>query len=258
LGYSGHWTIEDDTLSEEYANHLWPRAIGYAGEAVQYFFRGAIMGRIESQGVRIFNRGFEEMNGTFALYCDDTEGMRTPVPVGSGQARLAPDFLQSYLVPVTELAGFTGCVVVFTGIMGEEQDAVVGAELPLGNIGSTVESFTCQSPAACNGDNPHPTCTAITASGTFTAPKSIVWTFFMIAESPPQQPANLVGDAQVQCGDWTAGSLHPNSGIATCTRTTTEQPETTHWTARGAIDMASSGTQTYSNRSAKSKYTLWG
>ncbi len=75
-------TIKDDLVFQEQAQHLVPRAVGYAAEALDYFFRGEI-GLVKAPGQPghfvIQNNSTEPLSGTFGLYYDDKDGIRHAV-----------------------------------------------------------------------------------------------------------------------------------------------------------------------------------
>ena len=69
----------DDAVHKDYAQHLIPRAIGYSSQVLSYFFRGEIdliTNPQNSGGYVVENKTEEEMEGTFALYYDDTNDER--------------------------------------------------------------------------------------------------------------------------------------------------------------------------------------
>ena len=73
--------------------HLIPRAVAFSAGMINYFFRGKMDVKKESQdlGFRIVNLGAETMSGRFALYYDAIDGNRYPVQVDPNDPNRAPN-----------------------------------------------------------------------------------------------------------------------------------------------------------------------
>ena len=83
----------NETVYYENADLLVTRAASYSAGIINYFFRGKIDFVKDPQNNAqyiIRNLGSEEMEGTFALYYDDVNGIRNPVPGASWQLTLSP------------------------------------------------------------------------------------------------------------------------------------------------------------------------
>jgi hypothetical protein len=153
LGYSSRfnvdaeiWGVDDDEVCEEYAEHLWPHAIGYAGAAVKYFFRGSLeVASTSASGdatvtVTVKNTTpQEDMTGQVAVYYDSARfGVRNVLTSLGGLGSLSPAPIQIPTGSTVTLPPFTRptdfppgkedrYVVVFQGKLGAETNAVVGA-----------------------------------------------------------------------------------------------------------------------------------
>jgi hypothetical protein len=120
----------DSTVYSDYAALLIPRAVGYSAGLLNYFFRGKLDAKFEgTNGIYITNSSSEPMNGLFALYYDATDGLRKPVTTQAPWmlALNAGDTstLQTFTTPADVKYPAT-YALVFQGLMGAEQGAVVG------------------------------------------------------------------------------------------------------------------------------------
>ncbi len=71
--------ILDDNIHEAYAKRLLPKTVSYAAGFLNYFFRGKIdlvPDDETASGLVIENLSSEDMDGTFGLYYDRTDGKR--------------------------------------------------------------------------------------------------------------------------------------------------------------------------------------
>lgn len=116
----------NETVYYENADLLVTRAASYSAGIINYFFRGKIDFIKDPQNNAqyiIRNLGSEEMEGTFALYYDDANGIRHPVPGASWQLILpsgqdsAP---VSFTVPTDPAPVNSDYYLVFNGRMGNE------------------------------------------------------------------------------------------------------------------------------------------
>jgi hypothetical protein len=119
----------DALVFQDYATRLLPRAVGYSAALVDYFFRGRLALTVDPNGVLITNgTPSETMDGTFTLYAETADGTRTSI--GSWTLALAA-MATSAVLPVPPLPADTPsttfCVLVFTGQLGPEPNAVAGA-----------------------------------------------------------------------------------------------------------------------------------
>ncbi|MCC7202474.1 MAG: hypothetical protein IT393_07440 [Nitrospirae bacterium] len=123
----------DENVHSTYATELLPRAVGYSAALIDYFFRGKLDFVIDegdrgdgTKGIRIYNLSDEEMEGTFYLYYDATDGNR--YLLGSSSLLLSPQGLSavlSFSVPNNNIEE-DRYVIVFRGRIGMEQEAVAG------------------------------------------------------------------------------------------------------------------------------------
>lgn len=123
----------DDNVYKDYASLLLPRAVGYSAGLIDYFFRGKIDFAIDDgdradgvKGIRVSSLSNEDMDGTFSLYYDATDGNR--YLLGSWTLLLSaqgtsPVLSFSFPENNIELHKY---ILIFRGRMGMEQGAVAG------------------------------------------------------------------------------------------------------------------------------------
>lgn len=128
----------DDKVYSDYAEKLIPRAVGYSAELLNYFFRGKIFMEKDPQNAGkyiIKNESNEKMEGTFALYYDDTSENRNAVPGASWTLTINPNSQSSsvtFTEPTSPAPKEKGkYILVFQGKLGMEEEAVVGREVTL-------------------------------------------------------------------------------------------------------------------------------
>jgi hypothetical protein len=115
------------------ADILLPRAVGYAAGFLDYFFRGDFDAELDADTLIITNRTVgEDMDGTFELYYDDEQDVRTFV--ASWPVVLAPDGSSGRLtVPAISEANPPkdpeSFYLVFRGRIGGEDGAVAGRQV---------------------------------------------------------------------------------------------------------------------------------
>ena len=122
---------------ENYAKELIPRAIQYAAAIPYYFFRGTLAvdaaEEVDASGVTqvsVYVRTLSPDDlgrGVFTLYYDDVDGTRKEVgaPIAvAGFTRTDPPLTLTFMPPATR-ANDT-YTLVFQGILGMEEDAVIG------------------------------------------------------------------------------------------------------------------------------------
>jgi len=127
----------DDKCYADYATLLIPRAIQYAAAIPYYFFRGKLevdaAEEVDASGVTqvsVYVRTLSPDDlgrGVFTLYYDDTDGTRKQVGIPSDVAGLTwtdPPLSFNFTPPATR-ANDT-YTLVFQGILGMEEDAVIG------------------------------------------------------------------------------------------------------------------------------------
>ena len=141
------FTVNRFTMSAAH-NFLIPRAVGYSAGMINYFFRGKLSVDAQTQPGRLVvkNEGPELISGHFTLYYDDAEGNRyavvpdpansigaTPWPTPTegmlpGQTLTLPAFAPppTALRPAPKTPG--EYMLVFRGMMGQEQDIAVAAK----------------------------------------------------------------------------------------------------------------------------------
>jgi hypothetical protein len=128
----------DDACYADYATLLIPRAIQYAAAVPYYFFRGNLAvdaaEEVDASGVTqvsVYVRTLSPDDlgkGSFTLYYDDMDGTRkqvgTPIDV-SGLTRADPPLSFTFTPPSSRVNDTY--TLVFQGILGLEEDAVIGA-----------------------------------------------------------------------------------------------------------------------------------
>lgn len=120
----------DEKCHEDYATQLIPKAIGYSAGLLNYFFRGEIevIQGTNANNIKIKNNSSEDMDGTFSLYYDVTDGTRKSVSDSSWSLQLEAGEASSELsfTKPTDLDESKPYITVFKGTLGSESDAVVG------------------------------------------------------------------------------------------------------------------------------------
>jgi len=122
------------------ASLLLPRAVGYSGGLLNYFFRGSMTAQGDPSAFTITNTTMngvtpETMNGTFSLYYDDQNGNRQMVSGASWSLSIAGGATSSGLTftpPTNPAPAHSGqYTLVFQGTMGAEDGAVAGTLVQL-------------------------------------------------------------------------------------------------------------------------------
>src|SRR5262245_49592417 len=142
--------VLDDKVYEDYAAQLLPRAVGYSAGLLNYFFRGNVDFAIEVSNVDPNKRfltvsipsdpAAETMDGTFTLYAEDKDGLRSPVPGASIATALGRGgFARTAFTPGS---GVRAYVLAFQGKLGNEPGAVTGKVRPMGPVVSAVQAVT--------------------------------------------------------------------------------------------------------------------
>jgi len=162
------FVCQDDDVWRATARLMLPRAVRYAQEVLDYFFRGklyfGVYPSVESAGqldLTFYNNSAETMAGSFTLYAEDKQGRRLPVPGASIEGLtlagvsstpwppippppplpgepLPPESppagspSDSHTITFTPDPGVTlgGLTLVFLGRLGTEEGAVVGKVTP--------------------------------------------------------------------------------------------------------------------------------
>ena len=130
----------DDKVYEDYAARLIPRAVGYSAGLLNYFFRSSFDFTVDVSGndasARLLTISIppeltaETMDGTFTLYAEDKDGLRSAVAGASITTTLFRGAsAQAIFAPVS---GVRAYVLVFRGTLGAESDAVTGKVKPMG------------------------------------------------------------------------------------------------------------------------------
>jgi hypothetical protein len=138
LKASGHSPVFalNRMIYSQQASFLLPRAVGYSGGLLNFFFRGSMNTQGYTSDFIInnatFNGGMADgMDGTFTLYYDDADGNRHKVPGASWSLSLGGWSRSSDLSfqPPTSPAPAQPWqyILVFQGTMGSETGAVAGA-----------------------------------------------------------------------------------------------------------------------------------
>ena len=142
--------VLDDRVYEDYGARLIPRAIGYSAGLLDYFFRSNFDFTVDvssaDPGKRLLTVSIppvltaETMDGTFTLYAEDKDGVRSAVPGGAITIALfRGGFAQAVFAPVS---GVRAYVLVFRGQLGDEPGAVTGKVKPTGPLVSAVQATT--------------------------------------------------------------------------------------------------------------------
>ena len=162
------FVCQDDDVWRATARLMLPRAVRYAQEVLDYFFRGKlyfyVQPSVESAGqldLTFYNESTETMTGTFTLYTEDKQGRRRPVPGASidgltlagawsspwppippppplpgeplppeGPPVEAPSSYHTLTFLLEPGVTLGGLTLVFTGRLGAEEGAVVGKVKP--------------------------------------------------------------------------------------------------------------------------------
>ncbi len=128
----------DEGVYRDYAARLLPRAVAYSTALLDYFFRGRVFAFGDDQLMSVRNQSDEVMEGTFALYYDDQNEVRHPVPGATWSRRIPPDTVVTELrfaAPSSPLPKEPGkYMLVFRGALGPEADAVAGRQVSIGSV----------------------------------------------------------------------------------------------------------------------------
>src|SRR5262249_44046089 len=141
--------VLDDKVYEDYAARLIPHAVGYSAGLLNYFFRSNFDFTVDvspaDPGKRLLTVSIppdlaaETMDGTFALYAEDKDGVRRAV---AGAAITTPlfrgGFAQAVFAPVS---GVRAYVLVFQGVLGDEPGAVTGKVKPMGPVVAALQTI---------------------------------------------------------------------------------------------------------------------
>ena len=128
----------DSTVYSDYAALLIPRAIGYSAGLLHYFFRDHLGYNSEhGNTIKIINESDEDILGTFALYYDNKQGTRQQVAY-SDQSQWSDLLLPAggtsqkleFQIP-SDAMEVGKYMLVFRGVSGAEQDAVIGRQVQL-------------------------------------------------------------------------------------------------------------------------------
>jgi len=130
----------DDKVYEDYAARLIPRAVGYSAGLLNYFFRSSFDFNVgvsaNDASARLLTISIppeltaETMDGTFTLYAEDQDGLRSAVAGASITTTLFRGAsAQAIFTPVSSVRAY---VLVFRGTLGTEANAVTGKVKPMG------------------------------------------------------------------------------------------------------------------------------
>jgi hypothetical protein len=130
---AGGYTLDDELVHARYAEKLLPRAVAYSTALIDYFFRGQISGSGDNLSAGFHNSSEEAMDGTLALYYDDGDETRHPLPGATWSATLGPFEAVTGLrfsPPAGAMPKDPGkYMLVFRGALGNELGAVVGKQV---------------------------------------------------------------------------------------------------------------------------------
>ena len=140
--------ILDDRVYEDYAAQLIPRAVAYSAELLNYFFRSNFDFTVSVSTTDPTRRLLtisippqltaETMDGTFTLYADDKNGLRSDVAGATITTALFRGALAQ--VSFTPVSGVSAYVLVFRGKLGSEEGAVTGKVKPTGAVVSALQA----------------------------------------------------------------------------------------------------------------------
>jgi hypothetical protein len=128
----------DGAVWNQVAAHMLPRAVGYAGGVLDYFFRGSMAVTLVEWTTRgitltVQNTGTEEMEGVFEVFARHQPGSsverrtRLAALQGGEPVLLGPGEDRAFALPAAEdVEPAAAHVLVFKGRLGLEDDAVVG------------------------------------------------------------------------------------------------------------------------------------
>ncbi|MBI4823018.1 MAG: hypothetical protein HY805_02155 [Nitrospirae bacterium] len=125
----------NDYIHKDYSDFLIPRAVGYSAGLLDYFFRSEIdMKRAPNPGWYIIkNLTSEPMSGTFELHYDDINNERHKIANWTLNIPAYGNESVSFQPPSAPETKTEGeYILVFSGTMGEEQDAIVGKKVLIG------------------------------------------------------------------------------------------------------------------------------
>ncbi len=128
----------DKAIHNDYANKLVPRAVGYSAGLLNYFFRGdvdMVPDDTIGTGYVIENKTDEDMNGTFELWYDNKNDERAKLQnwdltigkKGSGNNKST----NITYTPPTDAKESNKYILVFRGVLGNEEDSVAGKTVEL-------------------------------------------------------------------------------------------------------------------------------
>src|SRR5215831_1358831 len=140
--------ILDDKVYEDYAAQLIPRAVASSAGLLNYFFRSNFDFTLSVSPADPTRRLLtvsippeltaETMDGTFALYADDKDGLRKAV----AGATLTTALFRGAIAQVsfTPVSGVSAYVLVFNGKLGDETGAVTGKVKPTGPLVAALQA----------------------------------------------------------------------------------------------------------------------
>ena len=138
----------DERVYDDYAARLIPRAVGYSAGLLDYFFRSNFDFTVAPSGDDPAKRRLtvsippqltaETMDGTFTLYSEDANGLRSAVPGASITTVLSRG--ASVDTVFTAASGARAYVLAFRGRQGNESGAVTGKVKPTGPLVFAVQA----------------------------------------------------------------------------------------------------------------------
>lgn len=147
-GQLGGGFVLDDKVYEDYAARLIPRAVGYSAGLLNYFFRSDFDFKVDvssnDPGKRLLTISIppeltaETMDGTFTLYAEATDGLRSALAGATiTTALFRGGFAQAMFTPVSDVRAY---VLVFRGQLGSEPDAVTGKVKLMGPLVAALQT----------------------------------------------------------------------------------------------------------------------
>ena len=153
----------DGVVWNQVAAHMLPRVVGYARGVLDYFFRGALSVQLvywDSEGAQIAiqNETEEELEGVFDVYLRHSSGTEEERRELAGSAshgqRTTIGPRAAVTVPlslVPTAAASPDAVLVFTGRLGGEEDAVIGQVFTVPLLEVVQTDFVADVDSTCEG-----------------------------------------------------------------------------------------------------------